>query len=87
MPIYEYECESCGLRFERWQSITEDPIAECPECHGRIRRLISSGTGFIFKGSGHGRRTGQHRGECSLEQWGRTCCGQDERCEKPRCER
>jgi putative FmdB family regulatory protein len=84
MLTYEYECETCGLRFERRQSIKEEPITECPECHGKVRRLVSGGAGFIFKESGHG-RVGQRGGECSLEQVGKTCCGRDERCGKPPC--
>jgi putative FmdB family regulatory protein len=84
MPIYEYECENCGLRFEQSQVITEKPINQCPECHGKVRRIITGGTGFIFKGSANG-RIDQHSGECSLEHMGRTCCGRDTRCEKPPC--
>jgi len=84
MLTYEYECETCGLRFERRQSIKEEPITECPECHGKVRRLVSGGAGFIFKESGPG-RAGQRGSECSLEQVGKTCCGRDARCGKPPC--
>ena len=52
MPTYEYECEKCGIAFERFQSITAEPIKECPECGGPVRKLISAGVGVIFKGSG-----------------------------------
>ena len=51
MPTYEYECGTCGT-FEQFQRITEDPLADCPRCGSGVRRLISSGTGIIFKGSG-----------------------------------
>ncbi|MGE5486073.1 MAG: FmdB family zinc ribbon protein [Ignavibacteriales bacterium] len=51
MPIYEYECDRCG-RFDHWQSITSEPLAECPKCGARVRRLISGNIGVIFKGSG-----------------------------------
>ena len=51
MPTYEYECGVCGP-FEQFQRITEDPLADCPRCGSAVRRLISSGTGIIFKGSG-----------------------------------
>jgi len=84
MPIYEYECESCGLKFERRQAITEEPIKECPECQGEVRRLVSGGAGFILMESGHG-RVGQYRDECSLEHGGKTCCGREERCGEPPC--
>lgn len=52
MPTYEYECTSCGHVFEAFQSISEEPIRACPECGNTVRRLISGGTGVIFKGSG-----------------------------------
>lgn len=52
MPTYEYECIECSHRFEAFQKITEKPLNDCPECAGRVRRLISSGCGLIFKGSG-----------------------------------
>ena len=52
MPTYEYECRDCGHAFERFQGINEDPIVECPECLGKVRRLISSGGGLVFKGPG-----------------------------------
>ena len=52
MPTYEYECTKCGNRFELFQSMTEEPIKVCPECKGTVKRLISAGGGFIFKGNG-----------------------------------
>jgi putative FmdB family regulatory protein len=54
MPTYEYECEKCGLLFEEYQSISDQPISKCkkPDCDGHVKRLISSGAGFLFKGSG-----------------------------------
>ncbi|MGA7876467.1 MAG: FmdB family zinc ribbon protein [Desulfoferrobacter sp.] len=84
MPTYEYECGTCGLRFDRQQAITEEPLTECPECGGKIHRLVSGGAGFILKGPGHARME-QQTGECSLERAGKTCCGRDDRCEKPPC--
>ena len=56
MPTYEYICEACERTFERFQSMTEEPLRDCPfeECgaKGRVRRLIGPGAGIIFKGSG-----------------------------------
>lgn len=52
MPTYEYECLSCKHKFEILQSITEKPKTNCPKCGKKIRKLISSSGGFIFKGSG-----------------------------------
>jgi putative FmdB family regulatory protein len=51
MPIYEYECDSCRIRFERLQHFKDEPIKECPECGGGVHRVIQS-VGIIFKGSG-----------------------------------
>jgi putative FmdB family regulatory protein len=82
MPTYEYECKACGHRFERQQRGTDAPVAECPECRGEVRRLISGGAGFIVKG-GTARGSGGPGGSCSLESTGRTCCGSDHRCGKP----
>lgn len=52
MPTYEYECPHCGYDFEVFQKITAQPIQDCPKCNKKIKRLISSGAGIIFKGSG-----------------------------------
>jgi putative FmdB family regulatory protein len=51
MPLYDYECETCGIRFERKQRITDQPLRFCPECSGPVHRLIQP-VGIIFKGSG-----------------------------------
>jgi putative FmdB family regulatory protein len=60
MPTYEYLCEKCGHEFEKFQSMADKPLSMCPETlcaqkrwgKGRVKKLISSGTGLIFKGSG-----------------------------------
>lgn len=52
MPTYDYECTSCKHRFEAVQSMSDDPLEECPECGKKIRRLIGGGMGIFFKGSG-----------------------------------
>ena len=52
MPTYEYECRKCGHRFEKFQPITAAPLKTCPECKGRVNRLLSGGAGIISKGSG-----------------------------------
>lgn len=84
MPTYEYECEACGLMFERGQAITDPPLTECPDCSGHAKRLVSGGAGFILRAAGKG-DSAPHGGPCSLEHSGRTCCGREERCEKPQC--
>lgn len=52
MPTYEYECLKCGRRFELFQSMREKPKSRCPKCKGKVRRLLGTGAGMIFKGSG-----------------------------------
>lgn len=52
MPTYEYECRKCGHLFEKFQSMTDERLKSCPECKGRVDRLIGTGAGIIFKGSG-----------------------------------
>lgn len=83
MPTYEYECRTCGRRFEEQQGMNEPLLEKCPKCGGDVHRLISGGSGFIMKG-GQG-RLGRSAGTCSLEAEGRTCCGRSERCDKPPC--
>jgi len=54
MPTYDYECKKCDHRFEVFQSMKADRLTDCPleECDGAVRRLIGTGAGIIFKGSG-----------------------------------
>jgi putative FmdB family regulatory protein len=53
MPIYEYQCANCGHQLEELQSITEPPLLKCPKCgKDTLKKLIGSGGGLIFKGSG-----------------------------------
>lgn len=53
MPTYEYVCAECGFEMERFQSIMAKPSRKCPECGKfKLQRLIGTGAGIIFKGSG-----------------------------------
>jgi putative FmdB family regulatory protein len=60
MPTYEYHCTKCGKNFESVQSMRDEPFRECPQelCqqkkwgHGKVKRLLGTGAGLIFKGSG-----------------------------------
>src|SRR5213596_888417 len=60
MPTYEYACEKCGQNFDAFQSMRNEPVHECPKnlCrlpkwgHGKVKRLLGTGAGLIFKGSG-----------------------------------
>jgi len=52
MPTYDYECEKCGHHFEKFQSMSDPVIKTCPKCKGKVKRLIGSGAGLLFKGEG-----------------------------------
>ena len=60
MPTYEYTCEKCGKNFDIYQSMRDEALRECPKelCrqtkwgHGKVKRLLGTGAGLIFKGSG-----------------------------------
>jgi putative FmdB family regulatory protein len=60
MPTYEYHCEKCDQNFEAFQSMRDKPFTQCPKelCrlpkwgHGKVKRLLGTGAGIIFKGSG-----------------------------------
>jgi len=52
MPTYDYKCSSCGNRFDVFQGIHEEQLKKCPRCGGMVQRMISGGSGLIFKGSG-----------------------------------
>ncbi|MBI1336691.1 MAG: zinc ribbon domain-containing protein [Phycisphaera sp.] len=53
MPTYEYQCQACDHTFDEFQSITAKPLRKCPECgKPKLKRLIGTGAGIIFKGSG-----------------------------------
>ena len=51
MPTYQYACTSCAERLEVVQRFTDDPLTECPECGGTLRKVFSP-VGVVFKGSG-----------------------------------
>jgi putative FmdB family regulatory protein len=52
MPTYDYACIHCGHSFELFQKITDKQIEKCPKCNKKVKRLIGTGSGIIFKGSG-----------------------------------
>jgi putative FmdB family regulatory protein len=53
MPTYEYACQKCGHHFEQFQSMRDEPLKKCPKCQKNgLKRLLGSGAGLIFKGSG-----------------------------------
>jgi putative FmdB family regulatory protein len=52
MPTYDYKCMECSHTFEIFQPMSAEHIKQCPNCNGKVRRLIGAGAGTIFKGSG-----------------------------------
>jgi putative FmdB family regulatory protein len=52
MPTYEYRCPACGTDFEKFQKMSDPPVAECPACGAAAERRLSGGAGLLFKGSG-----------------------------------
>ena len=52
MPTYEYRCLKCGKHFDALQSMKDKPLTKCIHCKGKVERLIGSGAGIIFKGTG-----------------------------------
>jgi putative FmdB family regulatory protein len=53
MPTYDYQCKECGHTFEEFQSMSSDLLIVCPSCgKPALKRLMASGVGMIFKGSG-----------------------------------
>jgi len=67
MPTYEYVCKSCGHLFEIVQSMRDDPLTECPQCGGELRKVFAP-PAISFKGSGfyatdHGKNKAKPAGE------------------------
>ena len=52
MPTYDYHCTACGQAFEVFQKMSDEPLSSCPDCGAGVRRKISGGAGFLFKGDG-----------------------------------
>src|SRR3954470_17333661 len=53
MPTYEYACPKCGHQFEQFQSMRDEPLKKCPKCKKTgLKRLVGTGAGLIFKGTG-----------------------------------
>ena len=69
MPTYEYLCQNCGYKFEKFQGINDEPLKTCPQCGANLKRLISKGGFFILKNAS------------KLT----TCCGRDTPCTNPPC--
>src|SRR5580700_5145640 len=82
MPTYEYACTACGHRLEAVQSFTDEPLTECPECHGALRKVYGA-VGIVLKGSGFYKNdsraasTGNGSGKKSLESTSSDTAGGD----------
>jgi putative FmdB family regulatory protein len=85
MPTYEYKCHNCGYTFEKFQGIKDNPLKKCPKCNGKVQRLIGSGEGIIFKGSGFYENdyAKSNAPACGRD---RHCCGRDTPCDNRPCE-
>ena len=81
MPTYEYKCEDCGYTFEKFQSMKDKPLKNCPKCGGSVQRLIGTGAGVIFKGSGF-YATDYSPSSSPACGRDRSCCGRDVPCDK-----
>lgn len=79
MPTYDYQCDQCGHRFEAFQQMSDKPLTACPECGGKLRRLIGAGGAVVFKGSGFYATDYRAPGpSCGRN---RPCCGRDTPCD------
>ncbi|OEU59509.1 MAG: transcriptional regulator [Desulfuromonadales bacterium C00003094] len=77
MPMYEYQCEKCGLVFEARQKFSDDPLTGCQACGGPVNKLISQ-TAFALKGSGwyqQGYSKSAAKPACSSAAAGKGCGG------------
>jgi len=83
MPTYEYECEKCGQRFEKFQRMSDKPLRKCPECGGKVKRLFGTGAAVIFKGSGFYATDYKRQSPCGRDA---PCCGRDKPCDKRPCD-
>ena len=52
MPTYTYQCDNCGVRFDRHQKFSEKTLTVCPECSKKTLRKVYTPVGIVFKGSG-----------------------------------
>ena len=85
MPTYEYRCKECGHIFEKLHGMSEEPEVECSRCGEEAERIISGGSGVVFKGSGFYATDygGGGQTECGRQS---PCCDRDQRCDAPPCD-
>lgn len=84
MPTYDYQCDECGHRFEHFQNMSDALLETCPECGGKLRRLIGTGAAVIFKGSGfYSTDYRSSRPSCGRDK---PCCDRDTPCDTKPCD-
>ena len=67
MPTYQYACTECGHQLEAVQSFSDAALTECPNCHGRLRKVFGA-VGVVFKGSGFYRTDSRGKSEAAAEK-------------------
>jgi len=67
VPTYQYACTECGHRLEVVQSFSDEPLSECPQCEGRLRKVFNS-VGIVFKGSGFYRNDSREKPAAKKEK-------------------
>ena len=88
MPTYEYKCLSCGRIFEKFHGMSDTSPRPCPNCGGATEKLIGTGGGVIFKGSGfYSTDYKKGAGSAGVTRCGKDtpCCGRATPCDKPLC--
>ena len=86
MPTYEYECEKCGHRFEKFQTMRDEPLTTCPKCDGQLKRLFGTGGGVLIKGNVRYSTDSKQQNIAQTRCGNKVpCCGRDVPCEKPPC--
>ena len=89
MPTYDYRCENCGHTEEIFQSMSDKPKRTCPKCKARkFKRLIGTGAGVIFKGSGFYEtdyRDSSYSNDAKKDSDSGSCSGTPSNCSGPSC--
>ena len=85
MPLYEYQCEPCGHRFEQIQRFSDPPVRTCPKCGGVLRKLASS-PAIQFKGTGWYVTDYARKGttDAAASEAGKSADGADAKSDKPK---
>jgi len=81
MPTYDYQCARCGHTFEKYQTITAEPVKQCPECGGAVERLLGAGAAIISKGGSS--PSSCPTGTCPVPSGQAPCYGKDSPCLRP----